>query len=115
MAEEVLVWDSIVVDAEFVVDAVEAWGCTLVGVAAVEVVVVVVGTVVAQHFHSLMSQTNLAQSDFHHRTDLYLPALPAGGKKTHDVASLLLGSRSMVGKNMTVEGHSQFKFQTLLD
>ena len=64
----------------------------------VEVVVVGGGAVVAQHFHSLISQADLAQSNFYHRTDLYLPALPAGGKKTHEVASLLLGSCSMVGK-----------------
>ena len=106
MVEEVLVWDSTVVDAEFVVDAVEVWACTSVGVAVVEVVVVVAGTVAAQHFHLLVSQTNLAQSDYYHQTDLHLPALHAGGKKTHDVASLLLDSCSMVGKNETVAGHS---------
>ena len=63
MVEEVLVWDSIVVDAEFVVDAVEAWGCTLVGMAVVEVVVVIAGAAAAQHVHLLVSQTNLVQSD----------------------------------------------------
>ena len=67
----------------------------------VEVVVVIVDAVVAQHFH--------------HQTDLYFPALPAGGKKTHNVALLLLGSRSMVGKNEAVVGHSQLEFRTLLD
>ncbi len=45
MVEEVLVWDSAVVDAEFVVDAVEVWGCTSVGMVVVEVVVVIAGTV----------------------------------------------------------------------
>ena len=66
MVEEVLVWDSTVVDAEFVVDAVEAWGCTSVGMAVVEVVVVIAGTVATQHFHLLVFQTNLAQSDYYH-------------------------------------------------
>ena len=107
--EEVLVWDSAVVDAELVVDAVEAWGCTLVGVAVVEVVVVVAGTVAAKHFHLLVSQTNLAQSDCYHQTDLHLPVLHAEGKKTHNIALLLLGSCSMVGKNKTVVGHSQLE------
>ncbi len=53
-------WDSTVVAAEFVVDAVEGWGCTTVGVAVVEVVVVVARAVAAQHFHLLVSQTTLA-------------------------------------------------------
>ena len=80
MVEEVLVWDSTVVDAEFVVDAVEAWGCTSVGVAVVEVVVVVAGAVAAQHFHLLVSQTDLVQPDYCHQTDLHLPALHTGGE-----------------------------------
>ncbi len=69
----------------------------MVGVAVVEVVVVIAGTVAAQHSHLLVSQTVLAQSDYYHQTDLHLPALHAGGKKTHDIALLLLGSCSMVG------------------
>ena len=108
-------WDSTVVDAEFVVDAVEAWGCTLMGVAVVEVVIVVAGTVAAQHFNLLVSQTNLAQFDYYQQTDLHLPALHTGEMKTHNIALLLLGSHSMVGKNETVVGHSQLEFQTLLD
>ena len=108
-------WDSAVVDAECVVDAVEVWGCTSAGVAVVEVVVVIAGAVAAQHFHSLASQTDLAQSDYYHQTDLHLPVLHAGGKKTHDVALLLLDSNSMVGKSKTGVGYSQSEFQTLLD
>ncbi len=45
MVEEVLVWDNAIVDTE------EAWGCTLVRVAVVEVVVVIAGAVAAQHFY----------------------------------------------------------------
>ena len=51
---------------EFVVDAVEVRGCTLVGVAVVKVVVVIAGTVAAQHFPLLVFQSNLAQSDYYH-------------------------------------------------